>query len=467
MWVAFDFACTAWLSGDAYASLSADGSYINGAMVNGTEFVEFDYLLVPGVEYELYGESYGAADGFLDNDQVSGSCSMTMESTCDYSGVFQMGDNAFDTTTSLGNTLDLTDLCDPGEFGEDIIYNTAYYSFTPDITTTYTFSTCNQTPLDSRLAILAQGCDATSVIACTDETEGCANYTSILDVDLEAGVTYTFAIGATFSTDANTGTVSVSRPAKVMYPVSGTGVVRSFGFTESQCGEVNLDDSDLDLEEFDAIGELPLDTSIGYSGNGGTVEATASAVAEVGYNRFTFGSATTAAACTQTGSGCEWVSARGTVTADVEFILQRPSSIAIAYLVDSGDEQDTPASSITLLDGAGDTVFFVEDTEYGDDGPSGIEEVNLLPGRYTIEIRTYAFHTGMWCANDEDAGVSLEVVATSNGFEGDLNGDGLINGGDLGLMIGSWGTAGPGDLNCDGIVDAADLGMILALWSII
>jgi hypothetical protein len=45
----------------------------------------------------------------------------------------------------------------------------------------------------------------------------------------------------------------------------------------------------------------------------------------------------------------------------------------------------------------------------------------------------------------------------------DLNGDGEVNGGDLGLLLGTWGTA-DGDLNGDGTTDGGDLGMLLGTW---
>jgi len=53
---------------------------------------------------------------------------------------------------------------------------------------------------------------------------------------------------------------------------------------------------------------------------------------------------------------------------------------------------------------------------------------------------------------------------------GDLNGDGVVNAADLGLLIVAWGPCGkgvpcPADLNEDGIVDAADLGFLFANWS--
>ena len=46
---------------------------------------------------------------------------------------------------------------------------------------------------------------------------------------------------------------------------------------------------------------------------------------------------------------------------------------------------------------------------------------------------------------------------------GDLNGDGAINGGDLGLLLAAWGGPG-GDLNGDGVTDGGDLGLLLSYW---
>ena len=46
---------------------------------------------------------------------------------------------------------------------------------------------------------------------------------------------------------------------------------------------------------------------------------------------------------------------------------------------------------------------------------------------------------------------------------GDLNGDGAVNGGDLGLLLAAWGGAG-GDLNGDGVTDGGDLGLLLSYW---
>ena len=48
---------------------------------------------------------------------------------------------------------------------------------------------------------------------------------------------------------------------------------------------------------------------------------------------------------------------------------------------------------------------------------------------------------------------------------GDLDGDGFVNGADLGLLLGLFGTSNPaGDLNGDGAINAGDLGILLSNW---
>jgi len=48
----------------------------------------------------------------------------------------------------------------------------------------------------------------------------------------------------------------------------------------------------------------------------------------------------------------------------------------------------------------------------------------------------------------------------------DLNGDGVVDGADLGILLTAWGTIGfsDADLNADQLVDGADLGLLLSAW---
>ena len=57
-------------------------------------------------------------------------------------------------------------------------------------------------------------------------------------------------------------------------------------------------------------------------------------------------------------------------------------------------------------------------------------------------------------------------VAEAPSNPGDTNGDGLVNGKDLGLLLAVFGTAEPAaDFDGNGIVDGGDLGVLLANWT--
>ena len=46
----------------------------------------------------------------------------------------------------------------------------------------------------------------------------------------------------------------------------------------------------------------------------------------------------------------------------------------------------------------------------------------------------------------------------------DINNDGVVNGEDLGLLLGSWGQPGVTDVNADGTTNGNDLGLVLGAW---
>jgi len=75
-------------------------------------------------------------------------------------------------------------------------------------------------------------------------------------------------------------------------------------------------------------------------------------------------------------------------------------------------------------------------------------------------------------------GISRIEVSVSNAIEvdhiqygrsdlrkaSDLDGDGLVNGADLGILLANWGTPCLGELTGDFAIDGADLGVLLANW---
>lgn len=58
----------------------------------------------------------------------------------------------------------------------------------------------------------------------------------------------------------------------------------------------------------------------------------------------------------------------------------------------------------------------------------------------------------------------IDVGATTDPCPADLDGNGEVDGADLGLLLGAWDTSGPGDIDGSGLVDGADLGLLLGAW---
>jgi hypothetical protein len=154
-------------------------------------------------------------DSFCCDVEWDAACVDIATANCDFacSGSTEifMGDNAIDTTASTAD-LDLSGLCDPGPYGDDILHNVVWYDFTATENGLHLFSTCNIANFDTRIAVLGS-CDPGSVIACLDDSPGCATFTTELAVSLVAGETYKVAIGGYAAGDLGTGTLAVSAAA--------------------------------------------------------------------------------------------------------------------------------------------------------------------------------------------------------------------------------------------------------------
>jgi hypothetical protein len=61
--------------------------------------------------------------------------------------------------------------------------------------------------------------------------------------------------------------------------------------------------------------------------------------------------------------------------------------------------------------------------------------------------------------------VRMRVVECTPSIPGDLDGDGVVGGADLAMMLNNWNGIGVGDINSDGGVDGIDLGILLNNWT--
>jgi hypothetical protein len=173
-------------------------------LAEGTFFPAIE--LIEGFEYRIgIGSSEAGAD-FI------GSGVLTIQPVdppgfgCSSATVAVLGTNAFD-STGLTEIVDLAGSCSPvPEEFDDAIYNTKYFRFTPATTGVYTISTCGQDKtLWERLAVLTGCTPADGVLACSDSA--CLSGSdplgsSILGVELTAGVQYTILVGGTTVNDA-------------------------------------------------------------------------------------------------------------------------------------------------------------------------------------------------------------------------------------------------------------------------
>ena len=62
------------------------------------------------------------------------------------------------------------------------------------------------------------------------------------------------------------------------------------------------------------------------------------------------------------------------------------------------------------------------------------------------------------------AGGSGTLNIACNVCQADFTGNGVVDGGDLGVLLGGWGSPVTSDLNGDGTTDGADLGLLLSAW---
>lgn len=86
----------------------------------------------------------------------------------------------------------------------------------------------------------------------------------------------------------------------------------------------------------------------------------------------------------------------------------------------------------------------------------------------SIALLVYGSSTGgITIENSEEAAPRLRLVVElpkAPPCVGDLNTDGQIDSGDIGIFLAFWGHAPLGDLNEDGTTDSSDLGILLGNW---
>ncbi|HMN96421.1 MAG TPA: hypothetical protein PKC43_11185 [Phycisphaerales bacterium] len=106
--------------------------------------------------------------------------------------------------------------------------------------------------------------------------------------------------------------------------------------------------------------------------------------------------------------------------------------------------------------------------------PESVFEPVALPveaaGLETVWVRVVSLQTTAAAGTNRIDDVFFSGVkkgGPTDPCQGDINGDDVVDGADLGQLLGAWGPVdegAPEDLNGDGVVDGADLGILLGSW---
>ncbi len=138
-------------------------------------------------------------------------------------------------------------------------------------------------------------------------------------------------------------------------------------------------------------------------------------------------------------------------------------------LITPNNNESYPAGASILLHASGwdledqflpDTAFTWTSSIAGAIGTGRqIFVANLAPGVHTITLRG-TDSGGSYVEKTVSVTVTPRVI-----FSADIDGDGLVNGVDLSMMLSNWGGAGIGDLNFDGVVGGADLTSLISGWT--
>jgi hypothetical protein len=148
-----------------------------------------------------------------------------------------------------------------------------------------------------------------------------------------------------------------------------------------------------------------------------------------------------------------------------------------------GSVNDTKMALSQVCPGAGSTLASIA---YNDDncacssGCTGAYSSGLNPTNSGLPLtqelvagQTYRLVLGSFGTTSGAVSGSLVIDGPTQpppSCLGDLNLDGVVNGADLGLLLGAWGACPGdvpgclGDLNIDGVVNGADLGLMLGAW---
>lgn len=161
----------------------------------------------PGCEEQACCNSVCSIDPFCCDASWDELCADEAAEVCDICGgaaplnddcpdgaVIADGTTAFSTVGATTDGPELPPECDEG-FGLSLV-NDIWYEYTASCTGTVSVSTCSDADYDTRLAAyLSDDCPPTVLVACNDDSVGCAHATSLLEFKATTGNRYRVRVG--------------------------------------------------------------------------------------------------------------------------------------------------------------------------------------------------------------------------------------------------------------------------------
>ena len=108
----------------------------------------------------------------------------------------------------------------------------------------------------------------------------------------------------------------------------------------------------------------------------------------------------------------------------------------------------------------------------GEPGAGSCDQPQVTPSCNDESCCTAVCEIDPFCCDNQWDGLCVDRAATTCSNPpclGDLNGDGIVNGADQGLLFAAWGAHSPtyihpADFNQDMVVNGEDLGILMAAW---
>lgn len=182
--------------------------------VNQTQFTKYTHVLPANAKHDKFRVRFRVDvdqtndNWFLDDVRIEVIPQPVNDECAGATAIFN-GATAFSTAGATNSSPFPPISCNDGNF--QTLTNDIWYLYTATCNGTVTVSTCNNATFDTRLLVYPAGsCPnaATQVLACDDNTPGCANGTSQLSFGAVAGVTYLVRLGGINAT--GTGTLTIS-----------------------------------------------------------------------------------------------------------------------------------------------------------------------------------------------------------------------------------------------------------------